>query len=75
MWKEKPLKELKQINMDWKTTNYKKAGEDVWANPNGNPHDNAGYYTQQTKFYDAWSNAWNDLWAEEARLNPVERDA
>jgi hypothetical protein len=76
-WKDKPLKELKQINMDWKTMNYEQpGGTTVYATPNGNPYDNEGYYTQTTKFYgDGYDKEWNDYWDTWYKQNPIERDA
>ena len=44
-WKDNSLKELKQINMNWKTEKYTNLGRDFYVNPNGNPYDNQGYYT------------------------------
>jgi len=72
---EKPLKELKQINQGWKTQKYSNGGVDIYTDPNGNPYDNSGYYTQKTKFYSEWSDAFNSKWAANAKLNPIERDA
>ena len=53
-WENKPLQELKQINMNWKTTSYQDNGQTIYVNPNGNPKDNSGYYTQSRKFYNDW---------------------
>ena len=37
---DKGLKEIKQIQMDWKTGSYDEKGGPVYTNPNGNPKDN-----------------------------------
>jgi hypothetical protein len=42
--------------MNWKTESYKNNDKDVYVNPNGNPYDNSGIYTQDRKFYDGWKN-------------------
>lgn len=74
-WKDKPLKELKQINMDWKTTKWVDGTTTKYANPNGSPKDNVGYYTQTRKFYDEWKDSYNSSWDEFYAKNPIERDA
>ena len=72
---DKPLKELKQIQEDWKTGSYKDLGVTKWTNPNGDPFDNKGYFTQKQRFYDDYQNTFNKYWAEAAARNPIERDA
>jgi hypothetical protein len=69
------LKELKQIQMNWKTGSYEDAGNTVYTNPNGNPKDNVGYYTQKEKFYDYYSDASNMAWDEFYSKDPIALDA
>jgi len=61
--------------MDWKTEKYSNRGRDFYVNPNGNPYDNSGYYTQSRKFYDDYMTEYNNYWAEEAAKDPIARDA
>ena len=76
VWKDKPLKELKQIQQNWKTEAIEVGGTTEYVNPNGNPYDNKNYYTQTTKFYeDGYDKEWNDYWDGYYANNPIERDA
>ena len=71
------LKELKQIQADYKTGSYEEAGNTVYTNPNGNPKDNVGLYTQTERFYPDYANSANDA-ADEyfvGYTDPIERDA
>jgi hypothetical protein len=69
------LKELKQIQMDWKTSSYEDTGVTIYKNPNGNPKDNKGFYTQQEKFYSEYSDAWNAAYDEFYAKDPIAIDA
>ena len=60
--------------MDWKTGSYEDNGSTVYTNPNGNPKDNIGYYTQPKRFYDDYMEAYNDHWASYYSKTPIERD-
>lgn len=75
VYKEKGLKELKQIQKDWKTGSYDDAGNTVYTNPNGNPKDDEGYYTPERRFYDDWSNKYNEIWDDHFKDNKIEQDA
>ena len=47
-----------------------------YANPNGNPKDNQGYYTQKTRAYEiGYVDYYNDMTEERQKMNPIERDA
>ena len=74
-WNNKSLKQLKQVQMDWKTGSYKDAGNNVWVSPNGNPKDNKGFYTQKKKFYNSYKNFANDKWDKLFADNPIQRDS
>ena len=74
-WKDKSLKELKQINMKWKTDSYQNIDTTVWVNPNGNPKDDKGYYTQNLKFYEDYKKFYNEQWDSYYNKDPVARDA
>lgn len=48
----------------------------VYANPNGNPYDNKGYYTQTTRAYETgFVDEYNERKEAEEKRNPIERDA
>ena len=70
----KPLKELKQIQENWKTTKVENKGLTEWYSPNGDPYDNKGYFTQQTKFYDDYQNHYNQFWKDSAARDPIASD-
>jgi hypothetical protein len=74
-WKEKGIKELKQISKNWKTDSYSDSGTTVYTNPNGNPKDNQGYYTQDRKFYNDYMDEYNNYWADYYSKSPIDRDA
>ena len=75
MWKDKSFKELKQIEMNWKTMSYENDGT-KYNNPNGNPYDNEGYYTQSLDAYEfGLDDLYNEKSAEEYARNPIEADA
>ena len=61
--------------MNWKTGSYQNDGQTVWVNPNGNPKDNSGYYTQSRKFYNEWKDFYNEAWASYYAKDPIARDA
>ena len=75
VWKDKSLKELKQINQNWKTGSYSDTGNTVFTNPNGNPKDNDGYYVQDRKFYNDYMDKYNNFWDEYYAKSPIDRDA
>ena len=61
--------------MDWKTGFYEDDGRIIWTNPNGNPKDNNGYYSQSRKFYDGYMSRYNEHWQKWYDMDPVKRDA
>lgn len=72
---DKGVKEIVQIENDWKTMSYEN-GQRVFANPNGNPYDNEGYYTQTHRWYDSgYDEEWNEAQKESYAMDPIERDA
>jgi len=72
---DKGVKEIKQIEQDWKTNTYEN-GQRIFANPNGNPYDNEGYYTQSLRWYDSgYDEDWNEQQKELFAMDPIERDA
>jgi hypothetical protein len=73
VWKDKPLKELKQILSNDATDSYIKRGVTTYTNPNGNPYDNQGYYKQSTKFYNDYMDHYNTYWDEEFAKDPIEK--
>ena len=75
VYKEKGLKELKQIQKDWKTGSYNDSGTTVYTNPNGNPKDNIGYYEPERRFYNDWSDKYNQLWDDHFEDNKIDQDA
>ena len=60
--------------MNWKTGSYTEGRSTVWTNPNGNPKDNVGYYTQTRKFYDEYKDHWNQYWDEHYAKDPIQED-
>ena len=61
--------------MDWKTGSYLDSTTTVWTNPNGNPKDNQGYYTQDRKFYNDYMDHANDMWDKFYAMDPIQQDA
>ena len=74
-WKEKGVKELKQIQQDWKTGSYSELGVTKYTNPNGSPYDRERYYTQTRKFYDDYMDEYNGFWDTYYSKSPIERDS
>lgn len=65
---------MKQIQEDWKTMSYENE-RTIYASPNGNPYDNDGYYTQETRAYEEdYVEYYNDRVTESQKLNPIEKD-
>jgi hypothetical protein len=72
---DKGVKEIVQIDNDWKTMSYENGGR-IYANPNGNPYDNEGYFTQTHRWYDSgYDEDWNEAQKEFYAMDPIERDA
>ncbi len=76
VWNDKSFKELKQIESFWMTTSYEEGGITKYTDPNGNPYDNDGYYTQKLSAYEyGLDEVYNENMAAEHSKNPIERDA
>ena len=72
---EKGFKEIKQIQMDWKTGSYEDSGTTVFTNPNGNPKDNEGYYREKQLFYTEYADKYNEIWDDYYAQSPIDHDA